>query len=131
MGKEMTSVTNRTAQQVSEMYPVIGNKNVLKELFEAVMEQMRRIVAAHVVILDNVKGLLAKEQMNNADIALYTKEDVWSQVQTVMQVLLSQYWNINQSSSNKNNSTGSFSSNSQMAATDLNAYFSKRKPTKY
>lgn len=82
----MTSVTAKTAQQVSEMYPSGGNKNVLKELFEAVMEQMRRIVAAHTVVLDSVKKL-ASEQRNSQELALYTKEDVWSQVQNVVCII--------------------------------------------
>ncbi len=79
----MTSITRKTAQQVSEMYPS-SNKNILKELFEAVMEQMRRIVKAHTVVLDSVKVLLLDQQYNSADVAMYSKEDVWSQVQTVV-----------------------------------------------
>ena len=47
------------------------------------MEQMRRIVKAHTVVLDSVKGLLKDQQYNN-DVVMYTKEDVWSQVQTVV-----------------------------------------------
>lgn len=80
---EMTSITRKTAQQVSEMFPS-SNKNILKELFEAVMEQMRRIVKAHTVVLDSVKVLLLDQQCNSADVAMYSKEDVWSQVQTVV-----------------------------------------------
>lgn len=79
----MTSITRKTAQQVSEIYPSTSNKNILKELFEAVMEQMRRIVKAHTVVLDSVKAILKDQQYNN-DIVMYTKEDVWSQVQTVV-----------------------------------------------
>lgn len=82
MGKEMTLITRKTAQQVSEMYPS-NSKSILKELFEAVMEQMRRIVKAHTVVLDSVKILLQDQQHNN-DIVMYNKEDVWSQVQTVV-----------------------------------------------
>ncbi|XP_046631029.1 exocyst complex component 4-like [Daphnia pulicaria] len=125
MGTEMTAITRKTAQQVSEVHPS-SNKNVLKELFEAVMEQMRRIVKAHAVVLDSVKGLLKDQQYNN-DVVMYTKEDVWSQVQTVIQVLLSQYWDIGSTASKSSNSGGSFSSNSQLAAADLNAYFSRRR----
>lgn len=82
MGKEMTLITKKTAQQVSEMYPS-SSKTILKELFEAVMEQMRRIVKAHTVVLDSVKELLKDQQYNN-EIVMYSKEDVWSQVQTVV-----------------------------------------------
>lgn len=82
MGTEMTAITRKTAQQVGEIHPS-SNKNVLKELFEAVMEQMRRIVQSHAVVLDSVKGLLKDQQYNN-DVVMYTKEDVWSQVQTVV-----------------------------------------------
>jgi len=94
MGKEMTSITNKTAQQVCEMYPASGNKNVLKELFEAVMEQMRRIVAAHTIVLNSVKELL-KDQQYNHDIALYSQEDVWSQVQTVVRLTSSKLHSLN------------------------------------
>ena len=81
---EMTSITRKTAQQVSEetIHPS-NSKNILKELFEAVMEQMRRIVKAHTVVLDSVMVLLQDQQFNN-DVVMYNKEDVWSQVQTVV-----------------------------------------------
>ena len=79
---EMTAITRKTAQQVSEIQSS-SSKNVLKELFEAVIEQMRRIVKAHTVVLDSVKSLLKDQQYNN-DVVMYTKEDVWSQVQTVV-----------------------------------------------
>lgn len=82
MGMEMTAITKKTAQQVSEIQSS-SSKNVLKELFEAVMEQMRRIVKAHSAVLDSVKDLLKDQQYNN-DVIMYTKEDVWSQVQTVV-----------------------------------------------
>lgn len=82
MGRQMSMITKKTAQQVSEMYPST-NKSVLKELFEAVVEQMRRIVSSHTVILDSVKLSLQDQQHNN-DIVMYSKEDVWSQVQTVV-----------------------------------------------
>lgn len=86
MGTEMTLITRKTAQQISEMYPP-SNKNVLKELFEAVMEQMRRIVKAHTVVLDSVKVLL-KEQQHDNDVVMYNIEDVWSQVQTVVCLII-------------------------------------------
>ncbi|XP_057377768.1 exocyst complex component 4-like isoform X2 [Daphnia carinata] len=125
MGMEMTLITRKTAQQISEMYPPNG-KNVLKELFEAVMEQMRRIVKAHTAVLDSVKALLKDQQYNN-DVVMYNIEDVWSQVQTVIQVLLSQYWDIGSTASKSGNSGSTFSSNSQLGAADLNAYFSRRR----
>lgn len=83
---EMTLITRKTAQQISEMYPP-NSKNVLKELFEAVMEQMRRIVKAHIAVLDSVKALLKDQQYNN-DVVMYNIEDVWSQVQTVVCIII-------------------------------------------
>ena len=82
MGKEMTLITSKTVQQVNEMQSSTG-KNVLKDIFEAVIEQMRRIVLAHTIVLDSVKSILKDQQYNN-DAVLYSKEDVWSQVQTVV-----------------------------------------------
>ena len=82
MGKEMTLITSKTVQQVNEMQSSTG-KNVLKDIFEAVIEQMRRIVLAHTIVLDSVKSILKDQQYNN-DAVVYSKEDVWSQVQTVV-----------------------------------------------
>lgn len=78
----MTSITSKTVQQVNEMQSSTG-KNVLKDIFEAVIEQMRRIVIAHTTVLESVKSILKDQQYNN-DAVLYSKEDVWSQVQTVV-----------------------------------------------
>lgn len=78
----MSLITKKTAQQISEIY-TSGTRNILKELFEAVMEQMKRVVEAHASLLDSVKNLL-KENSPSTEIVLYSKEDVWSQVQTVV-----------------------------------------------
>lgn len=86
MGKEMSLITKKTAQQISEIY-TSGTKNILKELFEAVMEQMKRVVEAHTNLLDTVKSQL-RERPSTAEVVLYTKEDVWSQVQTVVRFAL-------------------------------------------
>ena len=51
----------------------------------AVIEQMRLIVQAHTIVLDSVKAIIKGQQYNN-DIILYSKEDVWSQVQTVVRI---------------------------------------------
>ena len=82
MGKEMNSIATKTAHVVSEVYPS-SNANALKELFCAVIQQLRHIVHAHTVVLDSVKSNLNGQQYNS-DIVLYTKEDVWSQVHTVV-----------------------------------------------
>lgn len=82
----MSLITKKTAQQISEIY-TSGTKNILKELFEAVMEQMKRVVEAHTNLLDTVKSQL-RERPSTAEVVLYTKEDVWSQVQTVVRFAL-------------------------------------------
>lgn len=78
MGKELTSITRKTVQQVSEIQQG-ANKNVLKDLFEAVIEQMKRVVKAHAFVLTNVKTVLRDQTAE-----LYSEADVWSQIQTVV-----------------------------------------------
>ena len=81
----MMSITNKTSQQINEIHPSNG-KITLKEMFEVVMEQMRKIVESHITVLDSVQLCLktADEHDTNEDILIYSKENIWSEVQTVV-----------------------------------------------
>ena len=82
MAEKMSSIATKTGQHVSEVYPS-GNAHALKELFTAVIQQMRQIVYAHSVLLDSVRDAVKDEPHSN-DLTLYTEQDVWSQVQSVV-----------------------------------------------
>jgi len=124
MGQEMMSMTNKTCQQINEIQSS-NSKISLKEMFQVIMEQMRRIVECHATVLDSVSSLLKKTpQQTDEDVEdIYTKEDVWSEVQTVIKLLLCQYLDTGLS----NPGTSPASANSQLGAVDLNLHFSKRK----
>jgi len=91
MSQEMMSMTNKTCQQINEIH-TSNSKINLKEVFQVVMEQMRRIVQCHAVVLDSVSGLLKKAQhQSDEEIVIYTKENVWSEVQTVVFIIPSHF----------------------------------------
>ena len=87
MSQEIMSMTNKTCQQINEIH-ASSSKITLKEMFQVVMEQMKRIVECHATVLDSVSDLLKKTQhQTGEDIVIYTKEDVWSEVQTVVFII--------------------------------------------
>ena len=92
MGQEMMSMTNKTCQQINEIQSS-NSKISLKEMFQVIMEQMRRIVECHATVLDSVSSLLKKTpQQTDEDVEdIYTKEDVWSEVQTVVFIIQSHF----------------------------------------
>lgn len=78
----MNAIATKTAHQISEVYPP-GNASYLKELFSAVIQQLRQIVNAHTVVLDSLRAIL-DDQQNGHEIPLYSKEEVWGHVQAVV-----------------------------------------------
>ena len=87
MSQEIMSMTNKTYQQINEIH-ASSSKITLKEMFQVVMEQMNRIVECHATVLDSVSDLLKKTQhQTGEDIVIYTKEDVWSEVQAVVFII--------------------------------------------
>lgn len=124
--KQLSQILTRTSQQLAESgrYPQ-GDKRLLPQLFSAVVAQLQRVVEAH--RLASMAGQKAVIR-NKTDQARLDLAEVWSRVQSVIQVLLTDYLDFKSSST-----LGSLSLPQQSAATfseptaDINSYFVRRK----
>ncbi|XP_012280945.1 exocyst complex component 4 [Orussus abietinus] len=97
------------------------NQSVLLELLQTIFEHFRLIAAAHSTALRCFSNAVKKY---NIDIRLYELADVWSKMQAVLQLLLTEYLDI------QNMVDDPFQSSSTLVepTSDINAFFAKRKP---
>ena len=126
--KHLFQILTRTSQQLSESgrYPQ-GDKRLLPQLFSAVVSQLQRVVEAH--RLAAVAGNRAVTR-HKTDPARLDLAEVWSKVQSVIQVLLTDYLDFKSSSTTlmSLSSMPQQSSNTLAEPTaDINSYFVRRK----
>ncbi|KAK0167148.1 hypothetical protein PV327_004582 [Microctonus hyperodae] len=97
------------------------NHSLLLDLLQTIFEQFRLIVNAHTMALRSFSFVCKKY---NLDVRLYEIPDVWSKIQAVLQLLLTEYLDI------QNMVDRPFQSSTTLteAAVDINTYFAKRKP---
>ena len=124
--KQLSQILSRTSQQLAESggFPQ-GDKRLLPQLFSAVVAQLQRVVEAHrLCAMASQKAVVR----NKTDLAKLDLAEVWSRVQSVIQVLLTDYLDFKSSST-----LGSLSMPQQSANTfseptaDINSYFVRRK----
>ena len=126
--KQLFQILSRTSQQLAESgrYPQ-GDKRLLPQLFSAVVSQLQRVVEAHrlAAVAGNRSVTRHKTDPARLDLA-----EVWSRVQSVIQVLLTDYLDF-KSSSTTLMSLSSLpqqnSNNFTEPTADINSYFVRRK----
>ena len=126
--KQLFQILTRTSQQLSESgrYPQ-GDKRLLPQLFSAVVSQLQRVVEAH--RLATVAGNRSVIR-HNTDHARLDLAEVWSKVQSVIQVLLTDYLDFKTSSSTLMSLSSlpqQNSNNFTEPTADINSYFVRRK----
>jgi len=94
----------------------------LVELLALLMEQFRAITAAHRVVLEQVRRTAATHRVN---VSLYDLPDVWARVQAVMQLLLTDYLDIQNTMSEAHQVPSTFSEQSS----NISSYFARRRQT--
>ncbi|KAG8226930.1 hypothetical protein J437_LFUL004648 [Ladona fulva] len=120
----VTSAAGTTAPSIS--LPSQQDQNVpqgkpLLEFLQTVFEQFRLIAAAHSFILQCFKRTAEKYHV---DVQLYEMVDVWSKIQAVVQLLLTDYLDIQHSTGGQHQPPASFSDSS----TDISSFFARKKP---
>ena len=126
--KQLFQILTRTSQQLSESgrYPQ-GDKRLLPQLFSAVVSQLQRVVEAHRLATVAGNRSVARHRTDSARLDL---AEVWSKVQSVIQVLLTDYLDF-KSSSTTLMSLSSLpqqnSNNFTEPTADINSYFVRRK----
>ena len=126
--KQLFKILTNTSQQLAESgrYPQ-GDKRLLSQLFSAVVSQLQRVVEAHRLAAVAAARSVTRHKTESArlDIA-----EIWSKVQSVIQVLLTDYLDF-KSSSTTLMSLSSLpqqnSNNFSEPTADINSYFVRRK----
>lgn len=93
----------------------------LPELLYTLLDQFRRIAEGHRFVLKRLEQTC--EKYNLKTIRLYEISDLWSMVQAVMQLVLTDYLDIQNTAADAQQATSSFSEQSN----DISSYFSRRK----
>lgn len=149
MKREMSLIIHRATSEVKER---IGNReemrtklNVLLNVLEVIFEKFKGVARAHETVLKALQRVAAveneqKSQVQHIDEAdgegtesenldetdstkLYTMEDVWSEIQYALQILLSDYLDI-QNAKLPHHQTPSTFSESEM---DISSFFNVKK----
>ncbi|KAH0550385.1 exocyst complex component 4 [Cotesia glomerata] len=97
-----------------------NGQSALLELLQTIFDQFRMIANAHSMALRSFSHVSKKYSV---DVRLYEMPDVWSKIQAVLQLLLTEYLDI-QNVVDRPFQPTNFSESS----VDINAYFAKRKP---
>jgi len=132
--KQMFSILTRTTQQLLESgkYPV-GDQRLLPQLFSAVVAQLQRVVEAHRLCSTASQRCSARL---GVECARLEQAEVWSKVQAVVQVLLTDYLDFKTSSTGLGLAGGgqgmthtqaNSSSTLSEPSADINSYFVRRK----
>ncbi|XP_046430735.1 exocyst complex component 4 isoform X1 [Neodiprion virginianus] len=107
---KITSSNNATEKQ-----------SLLLDLLQTVFEQFRLVAAMHAVVLRSLSHVVKKY---NLDVRLYEMPDVWSKIQAVLQLLLTEYLDIQ----NMGDDPFQTPTSLREPASDINTYFARRKP---
>ncbi|XP_067118263.1 exocyst complex component 4 [Centruroides vittatus] len=143
--KELMAIVSRTTQYVldnTQNLPIMpvptGNyvsgflqnpsqAQLLLELFELVFEQFCCVVNAHKCVLANLKRI-ASSNSQHGELLLYEVPDIWSKVQTVLEILAGQYLDIQNTTTNRQQASPAFSE--VTAASDISSFYAKKRNAK-
>lgn len=124
MQPELLTVVEKTTQYLKS----VGNEaattadHPLLTLIELVYKQMKMIADAHTLTLKNFQSTLKRYKVTT-DVHLYNIVDFWSQAQTVMQLMLTDYLNIQNVSAEDQ-----LKANFPEQSVNISSFFSRRKP---
>lgn len=137
MQPELLTVVDRTTQYLktypSSIQPTNNSNSVstadcngikdhpLLNLIDLVYKQMKIIAESHALALKNYQSILKRYKLS--DVEPYTVIDYWGQAQVVLQLLLTDYLNI-QSVNAEDQLKASFPEQS----VNISSFFSRRKP---
>lgn len=134
MQTQLLNIVSRTSEQIKKSAnntPKCGGESggvaadnsqpLLVQLLHTVFEQFRSVAFAHGTALRSFSHVC---KTYNLDVRLYEMPDVWSKIQAVLQLLLTDFLDIQ-------NMEGPFQSPTlSEGASDINTYFAKKKPQK-
>ncbi|XP_025095022.1 exocyst complex component 4-like isoform X4 [Pomacea canaliculata] len=129
---ELLSLVSKATQQIAESAgqqsdSLAGQSEPrhLLDLLQLIFQQFRCIAATHQLILNDVRRLTTSSMPLHADV-VYDMKDVWSNIQAVLQVLLSEYLDVRNSLSSRQQAPSDFDEPTM----DISMYFGKKRPGK-
>ncbi|KAJ8025994.1 Exocyst complex component 4 [Holothuria leucospilota] len=127
--RELTTILHRTTSEVAqnakqrgESITLQNQPKLLEELLDMLFETFQCIAAAHMTTLGSLQRISGVSESD-----FYSMEDVWSQIQNVLKVLLSGYLDMKNASSSVQQAETAFG---EVSASDLGMYMSRRKPVR-
>ncbi|XP_017776973.1 PREDICTED: exocyst complex component 4 [Nicrophorus vespilloides] len=93
--------------------------SALVELVQTIFDQFKQIGQAHIIVLDHFSKA---SKCHNVDVNLYSIKNYWAQVQGVLQLMLNDYLDIQNITSDPQLNDSFTNPN------DISSYFSRRKP---
>lgn len=127
MQTELLAIIENTTQHILDLsqHPThsIGAHStpLLLELLETVFDQFRCVAAGHASVL---RSFARAADKHHVDVRLYEMADVWSKVQAVLQLLLTDYLDIQNIAGDPQQAPTSFSE----TTSDISVYFARRRP---
>ncbi|XP_078091949.1 exocyst complex component 4 isoform X2 [Mustelus asterias] len=131
--QELEQIVKRSTTQVADHAyqrgEVLSQENqprLLLELLELLFEKFYAVAAAHKIVLGYLHQIvLSPSGLNVSEIKLYDMAEVWARIQSVLQMLLTEYLDV------KNTRTASEPSSQLSYASsgsDFAAFFAKKRP---
>lgn len=115
-------IVQRSTQHVKNYVDSQNNNKVaLKDLFQILFDQFKEVAQAHLIFLN---CLDKASKAHNLSLNTYNMFFYWNKVQTVMQLLLMDYLDVQNTSSDLQIS-------STAEVSDINSYFSRRKQQRW
>lgn len=126
MQRELRAIVHQASQQVIENIQTFQGEDlatqkqprVLLELLQLLFEQFRCVAHAHKCVLANFKRAVS---VNQLEVTLYESADVWSKMQVVLEALLSDYLDVQNTTSTQQR-TSAFNE----TITDITSFFSRK-----
>ncbi|GFR81718.1 exocyst complex component 4, partial [Elysia marginata] len=113
-----------SGQQLDSMVNHVQPK-YLTELLKLIFQHFRCVAQTHQVFLDNVFRLTSSGMPLHGHV-LYEMKDVWSELQARLQILLSQYLDVSNTMSSRQQAPSGFDEPTM----DISQYFSKKRAAK-
>ncbi|XP_050406103.1 exocyst complex component 4 [Patella vulgata] len=132
MEPELMNLVSKVSQQIvehacqqGEPFTYQNQSSCLLEFLETIFAQFRCVAKLHQSILSHINRITSRG-MPIRSVLMYDMKDVWSKIQAVLQVLLGEYLDVQNTISINQQSTSAFDEPSA----DIKHYFSKKRTTR-
>lgn len=133
---ELSAIVARTSQllleSTSNQVDASNQSQCLLDLLENIFHQFRFVAHMHKMVLRNLDRIITtggQKEVSGVPVrqeCLYDMTDVWSKIQAVVELLLREYLDVENTAASRQRAPTSFDEPS----TDINSFFAKKRPAK-